>query len=290
MLKKIMRAFTNADIDGMRIIGNPAVVFVFKSDEKLPLHEKMCDIAREERLPVTVFAKHIKENEFDIRYFFPNGVEVNFCGHGTIVASNVVKDCFNVGNNIIFYFNKEMFLDKRACNKIEVNILTNNFFNMEISRYNIKHVKNSNFIKMILNSFDNLKVDSIKGIFKCKELDDYIVQLNQEANLNSLKVNKNKFEELNSIFKFRACAVTRQSKFSRIDYEARIFSIELTDYEDIVCGSSSCYLSTLWGNELNKDNLTVLFPYNNANEYFGGVEYFEIKNNNKLTLGGYCRN
>ena len=30
MLKKVMRAFTNADINGMRIIGNPAGVFVFK--------------------------------------------------------------------------------------------------------------------------------------------------------------------------------------------------------------------------------------------------------------------
>ena len=290
MLKKVMRAFTNADINGMRIIGNPAGVFIFETNEELPSYGSMCDIAREERLPITVFAKHIKENEFDIRYFFPNGVEANFCGHGTIVTSNVVKDCFNVIDNIIFYFNKEVFLDKRVCNKIKVNILTNNFFNMEISRYNIEHVKNSNFTKMILNSFDNLKVDDIKGIFKCKELDDYIVQLNQETNLNSLKVNKNKFEELNSIFKFRACAITKQSKFSRIDYETRVFSIELTDYEDIVCGSSSCYLSTLWSNELHKDNLTVLFPYNNANEYFGGVEYLKIKNDNELTLGGYCRN
>lgn len=290
MLKKVMRAFTHVNVNGKQVIGNPAGVFIFESNEELPSYGSMCDIAREEKLPITVFVKHIKENEFDIRYFFPNGVEMNFCGHGTLVASNVVKDCFNVIDNIIFYFNKEMFFDRRACNKIEVNILTNNFFNMEISRYNIKHVKNSNFTKMILNSFDNLKVDDIKGIFKCEELNDYIIQLKQNVNMNNLKVNKNDLEKLHDVFKFRGCVMAKRSNIDGIDYEARMFATTVDNYEDIVCGSSSCYLSTLWSNELHKDNLIVLFPYNNANEYFGGVEYLKIKNNNKLTLGGYCRN
>ena len=56
-----------------------------------------------------------------------------------------------------------------------------------------------------------------------------------------------------------------------------------------MCGSSSCYLSTIWNKELNKKNLIALFPYNNPSEYYGGVEYIKIDNDNKIVLSGFVK-
>ena len=176
-----------------------------------------------------------------------------------------------------------MFRDKDVDNKTRVSILENGFLNMEINKYNIEKIENNSVKEMILKSFYGLNNSDIKNVFKCNELNDYIVHLHQDTNLNNIRINED------NNFKFRACALTKISNISSIDYEVRLFASSIVDYEDVVCGSSSCYLSTLWQNELQKDNLIALFPYNNCEKYYGGVEYINIKSNGKLVLGGYVK-
>lgn len=283
MFKKIVRAFVDKNIDGKMVIGNPASVFILEKNEDLNT-EDMSILAKKENQPITSFIKHVKYNEFNIRYFFPSGQETNFCGHGTITASKVIKDFFDIRDNIIFYINKKLFLEN-IDNEVVVNIKENDFFELKINRYFPITINNSDLILNIISNFENLYIKDIDKVFRCNELNDYIVKLNNNYSINNITVNNS----LLSANGFRAITITSKSNLKIADYFARVFTKELNNYEDIVCGSSSCYLSTIWNKELNKKNLISLFPYNNPNKYYGGVEYIEINNNNKITLAGFVK-
>lgn len=283
MFKKIVRAFVDKNIDGKKVIGNPASVFILEENEDLNTKD-MSILAKKENQPITSFVKHIKDNEFNIRYFFPNGREINFCGHGTITASKVIKDYFNIKDKIIFYTNKNLFSEK-IDNKVAINVKENDFFELKVNRYFPTTINDGDLILNITLNFENLNIKNIYKVFKCNELNDYIIKLNDNCSVKNIKINNHFFDTS----KFRVIAITCKSEIENVDYEARIFIEGLKDNEDIVCGSSSCYLSTIWNKELNKKNLIALFPYNNPSEYYGGVEYIKIDNDNKIVLSGFVK-
>lgn len=244
----------------------------------------MSNLAKKENQPITSFIKHVNENGFNIRYFFPNGREINFCEHGTITASKVVKDCFDIKNNIVFYINKKLFSED-INNEVVVNIKENDFFELKINKYFPHIINDSDLILNIISNFKNLYIKDIDKVFKCNELNDYIIKLNDNYSINNISINNS----LLSTNGFRAITITSKSNLEIADYFARVFTKELNSYEDIVCGSSSCYLSTIWNKELEKNNLIALFPYNNPNKYYGCVEYIKIDNDNKIVLSGFVK-
>lgn len=286
---KTANVFSENSFLPSKVIGNPAIVIIMDDNEEFLPKNKMANFAIKNKFPITVFVKKIKDNNFNIKYFLPNGKELNFCGHGTIAASKIINNLFeNDYKEIIFYLNKKNF-EYKINNKISVFCNNLNYYSINIDYYDntiingdIKRCK-----KDIVNSFQ-IKDNDILNFYRCNVLNDYILEVNTSKTLRDSILNKENFLALDKKLSCRAIVLTSKSEEYNIDYEARLFCKGLNEFEDIVCGSSSCYLSTLWSQKLNKNQLNVLFPYKNSKQYFGGVEFIKVFNNNlKIELGGY---
>lgn len=86
----IVDAFTN-ELFG----GNPAGVVIVEG-ENFPTDEIMIKTAAELRYSETAFIRHIKDSEYEVRYFTPTD-EVDLCGHATIATFSVVDKIKNIG-------------------------------------------------------------------------------------------------------------------------------------------------------------------------------------------------
>lgn len=74
--------------------GNPAGVVIIEGGEYPPFHI-MLKTAAELRYSETAFVRHIKENEYELRYFTPTD-EVDLCGHATIASFSVIGKSGNI--------------------------------------------------------------------------------------------------------------------------------------------------------------------------------------------------
>lgn len=269
-----------------KFVGNPASVIIFEKNENFPSPTEMSKIAIKNNKPVTAFAKQIKEKEFNIKYYTSDGKPFNFCGHGTLACAKVIKDYFNLKDNIIFYLDKNLF-DKGVDTKISVKPNEDNFFSVNLNSYNLKEIDDK-FLKCRIGDCFDLNCIFIKNLYFCKILGDYVAEMVSPMILRTIKINESKFGELCNDFPFRLLCLTTHSNDKNFSYEVRVFQHSLKHCEDRVGGSSSCYLANFWSEKLKKNNLKALFPFNQYNKYFGGFELIDVFGEGEtFRLGGF---
>lgn len=105
--------------------GNPAGVCILEEDLN---DELMKNIAQEMNLSETAFVRPIDSNDigscslFYLRWFSPK-VEVDLCGHGTIAASKILFEEYNLKTDKIKYQTKSGLLAAKRGGEISIKLL-----------------------------------------------------------------------------------------------------------------------------------------------------------------------
>lgn len=280
------RAFTYPNkIEGCEVIGNPATVCI--CDKELPSEKEMSEFAIEEKAPIITFVAPQKiPDEFNIRFYNPDGTKVCICGHGLVFSSHILSQVFDCNK---FFFNYDYSLSKEKIfnSKIEASI-ENNLVTLKLPSFKPQKIEGcSKDLNQLLANIGLDKQD-VTEVFKCNALRDYIIRLKDVEKLRSLKPNfKGMIEYCNNL-NLRCVFVTSKSKLENFDYETRAFIPHSNIDEDIVCGSSNCSVANIWKDRLGKSDMNCLFPYLSYSHIYGGVENIKLLND-KLYLSGYAK-
>ena len=205
--------------------GNPAAVCPLPY--WLP-DELLQKIAEENNLSETAFFV-AQDQDYSLRWFTPKD-EVDLCGHATLAAAHVLfKHMEHSKESIVFHTKSgELEVSKSALG-----------YSMSFP---------ASFIEPI--EFPSELAEGL-GIVPTTVLAafDYIVVLNNESQVMSIKPNFSKLQQL----PLRGVVVTAPS--NEVDFVSRCFFPKLNVNEDPVTGSAHCELAPYWSKELNKTNL-----------------------------------
>lgn len=276
-------AFTAIDkIENKKVIGNPASIVI--CNKRFPPQTQMQQMAVKEKQPMTAFVLHEKENNFSIKYFTPLGIEFGLCVHATLIASSVVQQEFGYTN---IHFN---------AHKISLSLtLSNSFLS---TNHTVAQIKLPTYMPVLVNhklplhflKIVGVEQQDIKYVYKCDELKDEIIVLNNAEILRSVKPNFLELSKVLTTSNTRGLFLTSLSTIKNIDYEVRIFAPHFGIDEDISCGSANCSLIPLWHkifNEVGNKEYRIICPYNGKDNVIGGVELgvFDVENNSAF-IGG----
>jgi len=266
-------AFTGMDEKPLdqEAIGNPALICF---SEKLPADHEMSDIARLAESPMTAFIAPMQNMpDYAVRYYSPNGLEVDLCGHATLVSTYFLKN--HIANSEKYNFNPNpAFLSggriiRGLAENREVGIQTNFYKSQPID------LKDN---MSVLTRALGIKDSDIVEIYNT-ELNDFVFIL---RNNNAVRYALPNFDDIiaigNDFLPHRTMVLSAESGEPGFDYEARVFAPGIGVNEDIACGSVNCSLGPVWAKILNTKKLMMF--YCKANEQgqiiVGGVQKIEI--------------
>lgn len=238
--------------------GNPAGVCI--TDTALD-DDLMLSIAAEMALPETAF---LSLDDFRLRWFTPT-VEVKLCGHGTLAATHILQQQYNVkqGDQLVFHT-----LSGELVVTINDTCIDMNFPAAEI---------NSTFTpsSTLLTYLGLAETQVLSSHFFNGKV---LIEIANEADLLALTPN---FEGLNGVSGLSAVVVTSPSTTDAIDFMSRHFGPWVGINEDPVTGAAHCGLAVFWGNKLNK---TIMTGYQASLR--GGEVKVELLGNDRVMLSG----
>jgi PhzF family phenazine biosynthesis protein len=194
---------------------------------------EMKDIAMENNLAETAF--YVKEGEqYGVRWFTANGVEVDLCGHTSLATAHVL---FNYEGH---KGNELQFRSRSGILKVRKNgdILTLNFPTDVYER-----VKTPGELAIALNI-------QPKECYQGKT--DYMLVFETEEQVLKLKPN------FRSMMMVEARGIICTAKGTKSDFTSRFFAPQSGIDEDPVSGSSHTTLTPYWAKVLGKKEMTAI--------------------------------
>lgn len=247
--------------------GNPAAVCILEEDIS---DELMKNIAKEMNLSETAFVKPLENKSIDecslfsLRWFTPE-VEVDLCGHGTIAASKILFDEFNVKADEIKYETKSgILISGKEKEKITLDFPIDNFLNFELSEDILSAMGIKSYVKAIIG--ENTR--------------KLVIELNSEDEVINLKPNFDKLNLLNFNTDVKGIGVTCKGS-KNYDFISRYFNPWGGVNEDPVTGAVHTLLAKYWSRVLNK---TEMLAYQNSDR--GGEISIKLLENNRVYLSG----
>jgi len=204
--------------------GNPAAVCLLPAAREAAW---MQAVAREMNLSETAFLVR-RPDGFDLRWFTP-AIEVDLCGHATLASAHALWE------------EGKLPLDQQARFHTRSGLLTAD--------------RAGDWIEMDFPAKLEAAVPAPEGLIEAlgvtpkyigKNAFDYIVELDSEEMLRSLKPNFSMLQKL----PVRGVIVTSRAK--DYDFISRFFAPGSGVDEDPVTGSAHCCLGPFWGPRLNK--------------------------------------
>ena len=245
--------------------GNPAAVLLLDDwiEESL-----MQNIALENNLSETSFAKKINDQEYEIRWFSPVK-EVQFCGYGTLATSFIIfrnspdlsSITFHVKNMGEFYVHK---IDDR---KISLN------FPAQIPQ---KIEKIPPLIQQAL-SIDVVEVYENPQAYLVIYPDVESV-MNETPDFSLIKALGGKRVAIT------AMNDQKNEELKHFDIISRYFTPSMGIDEDPVTGSLHTSLTPLWAEKLSKNVITA---YQASTR--GGVLYCKLLDHDRIEITGTCK-
>jgi len=233
--------------------GNPAAVCPLPS--WLP-DDVMQNIAKDLNLSETVF--FVKNDDgYDIRWFTPT-VEVDLCGHATLAAAYVLYNHLNYEADVILFNSKS---GKLLVTK------SSNWINLDFPM--------DEYVKVAVPEIVETALPNVNIVDFCKGKHDYMVVIDSEKDLRSLKPNFELLAKLDS----RGTIVTAKGK--EVDFVSRCFFPQSGVNEDPVTGSAHTTMTPYWSEKLGSSILSA----QQVSER-GGVLRCEILENNRVELSG----
>lgn len=211
--------------------GNPAGVCVLPE----PREEKwMQDVAREMNLAETAFL-HKHADGYNLRWFTPT-VEVALCGHATLASAHVLWQTGQLreGNEARFYTQSGLLTANRKGDWIE----------MDFPATPEEKTQAPDVLAPGLG---------VEPKYVGKSVFDYLVEVESEEVLRSLKPNFNMLKPLG----VRGVIVTSLSTSPEYDFVSRYFAPGSGIDEDPVTGSTHCCLGPFWSARLKRNELTA---------------------------------
>lgn len=234
--------------------GNPAAVCVLPA----PRDEAwMQNVAREMNLSETAFLVR-QADGFHLRWFTP-AVEVALCGHATLASAHVLWECghLKAGEQARFHTLSGLLTANRQGDWIEMD------FPVKADEPADAPPRMSEALGTGLRYVGRNKFD-------------YIVEVDSESTLRSLKPNFSLLAEL----PVRGVIVTARAETSGFDFISRFFAPAAGVNEDPVTGSAHCCLAPYWAQRLGR---TELLAYQASAR--GGVVRVRVMGD-RVILGG----
>jgi PhzF family phenazine biosynthesis protein len=209
--------------------GNPAAVCLLNEQADA---EWMQAIAAEMNLAETAFVRRLDDG-FSLRWFTPK-VEVDLCGHATLAAAHILWTEGIVADAAAFRFHTKsgVLTCTQANSLIELDFPAT-----------APHA-----VEPPAGLLDAL---GLEVGFIAKTRFDYLVLIDQEPVLRSLKPDYRKLIELET----RGIIVTARSDDPQFDFVSRFFAPAAGVDEDPVTGSAHCCLGPFWAQRLGKTDL-----------------------------------
>jgi PhzF family phenazine biosynthesis protein len=212
--------------------GNPAAVCVLAEPRAEPW---MQQVANEMNLAETAFL-HPESDGYRLRWFTPT-VEIDLCGHATLASAHVL------------YETGALPRDKQARFYTRSGLLTAD--------------EEDGWIKLDFPAsppdetspppaFDKA-LDDGQFVYVGKSIFDYLVEVESEAVLRSMKPNLGLLE----LVPARGVIVTARSSQPEYDFVSRFFAPAVGVPEDAVTGSAHCCLAPYWAAKLGKTDMTA---------------------------------
>jgi PhzF family phenazine biosynthesis protein len=212
-------------------LGNPAGVCLLSSEKDEVFYR---ETAGRMGFSETAFAWK-KENGYRLRWFSPNGTEVDLCGHATLATAFILYDKkLEDRKSKISFFTKSGPLTAEA----DGNLISLNFPAEEIFGFN----------------GESYGIDTVLGAhstYTGRTRLDAFIELDSANTVINLKPD---FEQLKSL-PGRGIIVTAGAGNNQYDFVSRFFCPKIGVDEDPVTGSAHCALAVYWGDILKKDSM-----------------------------------
>ncbi len=213
---------------GRLFSGNPAAV--------CPLAEWLEDsllqaIARENNLSETAFFVHLKDNEFQIRWFTPT-TEVDLCGHATLASAFVIFRYIDSSLQEIVFHSRGGLLKVRQ----DGDLIAMDF--------PVRQPSSCKVPQELVEALGRQPQEVLSA-------EDYLVVFAEEEEVRTLRPDFQRLRNLD----LRGVIVTARAR--DVDFVSRFFAPKLGVDEDPVTGSAHCVLTPYWANRLNKDTLVA---------------------------------
>lgn len=234
--------------------GNPAGVFILNAPRD---SDWMQLTAKEMNLSETAFVVP-KEDGFDLRWFTP-AVEVDLCGHATLASAHILwqENYLSPENEAKFYTKSGILTARKNNDWIELNFP-------------------SEPAAEVFPPEGLLKALGIKALYSGKNRFDYLVEVESEETVRSLKPNLSLLSNVTD----RGVIVTSLAANSEFDFVSRFFAPRAGINEDPVTGSAHCCLGPYWMKKLGRDTFNAF----QASARGGTVRVRVDKN--RVILGG----
>ena len=244
--------------------GNPAAVVLLEEwlDECL-----MQNIALENNLSETSFARKIDDQNYEIKWFSPIQ-EVQFCGYGTLATSFIIFKNQPEIESLVFHVANlgEFFITRGANGRIKMNFPVQIPSRVEQIPQALKESLSQDIAEVYINPQAYI-----------------VVYQNTEAVLNECP----NFDLIKTLGG-RRVAITAlndatEGKMSGFDIVSRYFTPSMGIDEDPVTGSLHTSLIPLWQSRLKKEDIIA---YQASKR--GGVLYCKLLENDRIEIAGEC--
>lgn len=245
--------------------GNPAAVII--TDQWLD-QNLMQNIALENNLSETSFARKIDELNYEIRWFSPVK-EVQFCGYGTLATSFIIFKQNPQITAIRFHVNDlgKFYIYKSTDNLITMNFPVQFPERIEVIPERLHQALNADVREVYINPQAYIVVyPTVESV------------LNEQPN----------FEKIKLLGGRRVAITTRNDfsdpKFNHVDIISRYFTPSMGIDEDPVTGSLHTSLIPLWQPYFSKELITA---YQASKR--GGILLCRMMANDRVEISGKCK-
>lgn len=207
--------------------GNPAAVCILKEAAE---EAWMQNVAMEMSVAETAFLYKVEEG-FNLRWFTPE-VEVDLCGHATLASAYILWETGLLKQEELAIFETK---SGRLSAKKDGDIIILDFPTEEDTETTANEI-----IERALG---------VKVIYTGKNRMDYIVEVDSEEIVRSLKPDLELLKTLNT----RGVIVTSRADSNNYDFVSRFFAPGAGIAEDPVTGSAHCCLGPFWKKRLGKN-------------------------------------
>ncbi|MGB8212910.1 MAG: PhzF family phenazine biosynthesis protein [Anaerolineales bacterium] len=211
--------------------GNPAGVCLLPEPAQA---DWMQNIAREMNLSETAFLIR-QADGFDLRWFTP-AAEVRLCGHATLASAHILwqTGVLRPAEQARFHTLSGLLTASQRSAWIE----------MDFPARPARPVQPPAGL---------IEALGVAAKFVGRDADDYLVEVESEAIVRSLKPNISALAKL----EVRGTIVTARASDPKFDFVSRFFAPAVGVNEDPVTGSSHCCLTPYWADKLGKNEMTA---------------------------------
>lgn len=212
--------------------GNPAGVCLLPSESEEAFYRKVAGIMG---FSETAFV--YKEGEdYRLRWFSPNGTEVDLCGHATLASASILfgKGYASADLPVHFKTRSGVLTTKAKGESIEMDFPAEEIYGLDGDAYHLDEMLGE------------------KSIYTGRTRFDAFAELDSEEKVRRLAPDFDALKRLPG----RGVIVTARSADTKYDFVSRFFAPKLAIDEDPVTGSAHCALGPYWGYLLGKDELT----------------------------------